>query len=121
MARNHQFSPQKSVYPLISFRNPSEYALSNTLNRSANGKNSICGFAKFREISKPDIRIKARRTYPMERLKIKREIVAVLMESPLYFTIPLKKRLEFIMFFSQQPVYNHISELKKHQIIEIVT
>ena len=93
----------------------------NPLNRSANGKNNICGFARFREISKPVFGIKARRTYPMERLKIKREIVAVLMESPLYFTIPLKKRLEFIMFFSQQPVYNHICELKKHQIIEIVT
>ena len=53
--------------------------------------------------------------------KIKREIVAVFMESPLYFTIPLKKRLEFIMFFSQQPVYNHISELNKHLLNENVT
>jgi hypothetical protein len=34
------------------------------------------------------------------------------MESPLYFTIPLKKRLEFIMFFSQQSVYNYIDKLK---------
>jgi hypothetical protein len=93
----------------------------NPLNRSANGKNNLSGFAKFREISKPDIGIKARRNYPMESPKIKREIVAVFMESPLYFTIPLKKRLEFIMFFSQQPVYNHICELKKHQTIEIVT
>ena len=53
--------------------------------------------------------------------KIKREIVAVFMESPLYFTIPLKKRLEFIMFFSQQPVYNHICKLNKHLLNEIVT
>jgi len=30
----------------------------------------------------------------METPKIKREIVAVFMESPLYFTIPLKKRTE---------------------------
>ena len=49
----------------------------------------------------------------MEKPKIKKEIVAVFMESPLYFTIPLKKRLEFIMFFSQKPVYNQIIELNK--------
>ena len=49
----------------------------------------------------------------MEASKIKREIVAVFMESPLYFTIPLKNRLEFIMFFSQKSVYNHILELNK--------
>jgi hypothetical protein len=54
----------------------------------------------------------------MERLKIKREIVAVFMESPLYFSIPLKKRLELIMLFSQKPVYN---QLEKHLLNEIVT
>lgn len=54
----------------------------------------------------------------METVKIKREIVAVFMESPLYFDIPLKKRLEFITFFSQQPIYNHICELNKHQMLE---
>ena len=53
----------------------------------------------------------------METSKIKREIVAVFMESPLYFTIPLKKRLEFIMFFSQQPIYKHICELEEHQML----
>lgn len=53
--------------------------------------------------------------------KIKREIVAVFMESPLYFSIPLKKRLEFIMFFSQQPIYDQICELNKHLLNEIVT
>ena len=53
----------------------------------------------------------------METRKIKREIVAVFMESPLYFTIPLKKRLEFIMFFSQQPIYNHICELNEAQML----
>jgi hypothetical protein len=52
----------------------------------------------------------------MESAKIKREIVALFMESPLYFTIPLKRRLEFVMFFSQKPVYNHICELNKDQI-----
>jgi hypothetical protein len=44
----------------------------------------------------------------MEDPKIKREIVAVFMESPFYFTIPLPKRLAFIKFFSQQPVYSNI-------------
>jgi hypothetical protein len=51
----------------------------------------------------------------METRKIKREIVAVFMESPLYFTIPLKRRLNFVKFFSQQPIYNHICELNEHQ------
>jgi len=57
----------------------------------------------------------------METRKIKREIVAVFMESPLYFTIPLKRRLEFIIFFSQQPVYNHIRELSEPRGVENVT
>jgi hypothetical protein len=55
--------------------------------------------------------MKAGRNNPMETPKIRREIVAVMMESPLYFTIPLKRRLEFIIFFSQQPVYSHICKL----------
>jgi hypothetical protein len=91
------------------------------LNRSEYAKNTLLGFATFRQRSKSDVAIKLRRNYPMETRKIKREIVAVFMESPLYFTIPLKKRLEFIMFFSQQPVYNHVCELNKHQIRETVT
>jgi hypothetical protein len=57
----------------------------------------------------------------MEARKIKREIVAVFMESPLYFSIPLKKRLELIMFFSQLPIYNHICELNKHLLNKTVT
>ncbi len=32
----------------------------------------------------------------------KREILAVLMESPIYFNIPLQERLEFLKFFSQR-------------------
>jgi len=48
----------------------------------------------------------------METIKIKREIVAAFMQSPLYFTIPLDKRLVFIKFFSQPTVYGG-SELKK--------
>ena len=57
----------------------------------------------------------------MQTPKIKREIVAVFMESPLYFSIPLKKRLEFIMFFSQQSVYNQIGELNEKHISDIST
>jgi len=64
-----------------------------------------------------DLKIKFRRNSRMQTSKIKREIVSVFMESPLYFTIPLKKRLEFIMFFSQQPIYNHICELNEHQML----
>jgi hypothetical protein len=45
------------------------------------------------------------RKNPMGTLKIKREIVAAFMKSPLYFTIPLDKRLAFIKFFSQPTVY----------------
>jgi hypothetical protein len=44
----------------------------------------------------------------MEPLKIKKEIVAVVMKSPSYFTIPLQRRLQFIKFFSQQKVFNAI-------------
>ena len=52
----------------------------------------------------------------MESAKIKREIVALFMESPLYFSIPLKRRLEFVIFFSQKPVYNHICEFNEDRI-----
>jgi hypothetical protein len=43
---------------------------------------------------------------PMETLKIKREIVAAFMQSPLYFTIPPDKRLEIIKFFSHPTAYS---------------
>jgi len=52
----------------------------------------------------------------MNRPKIKKELLTVLMESPYYFSIPLKRRLEFIIFFSQQPIYDHICELNKNLI-----
>jgi hypothetical protein len=42
----------------------------------------------------------------METLKIKREIVAAFMQSPLYCTIPLDKRLELIKFFSHPTAYS---------------
>ncbi len=44
----------------------------------------------------------------MKTDKIKREVVALVMESPLYFTIPLRKRLDFIKFFSNQTIFNKI-------------
>jgi hypothetical protein len=69
-------------------------------------RNNICGFVKYQKISKFPINIAARRKNPMETPKIKREIVAAFMESPLYFTIPLDKRLVFIKFFSQPTVFS---------------
>ncbi len=45
--------------------------------------------------------------------KIKK-ILAVFMESPFYFTIPLSRRLEFLKFFSQQSVYERILEHNPH-------
>jgi hypothetical protein len=50
----------------------------------------------------------------METSKIKRELLSVLMESQFYFTIPIKDRLEFIIFFSQQSVYHHVLKHNQH-------
>ncbi len=44
----------------------------------------------------------------MASAKIKRVILAALMESPFYFTMPLRKRLEFLNSLSQKPVYNSV-------------
>jgi hypothetical protein len=44
---------------------------------------------------------------------IKREILAVFMERPLYLTMPLRKRLEFLKLFSQQFVPQRICEYKE--------
>ena len=44
----------------------------------------------------------------MARVQINRHIVSVLMESPFYFTLPLRSRLELINFSSQHPVYQRI-------------
>jgi hypothetical protein len=49
----------------------------------------------------------------MESRKINKEIVAIFMESPLYFSIPLERRLIFIKFFSQKPVFNTMHNPKK--------
>jgi hypothetical protein len=44
----------------------------------------------------------------MARAKIKRQILSVLIESPFYFTLPLRGRLELLNFYSQQSVYHRI-------------
>jgi hypothetical protein len=110
-AKNPCFHPPKiSVFPDIFLRNFRVFFIQPS-DRSACGKKNHYGFVGFRKISKPYIVIQPGRNDPMKTRKIRREIVAVFMESPLYFSIPLKKRLEFILFFSQQPVYNNFSEL----------
>ena len=38
----------------------------------------------------------------MDKVLIQKKLLAVLMESPLYLTIPLKRRLEFVKLFSQR-------------------
>ncbi len=38
----------------------------------------------------------------MDTLQVPKQLLAVLMESPLYFTIPLKRRLEFVKSLSQR-------------------
>ncbi len=43
-----------------------------------------------------------------------KKILAVFMESPFYFTIPLSRRLEFLKFFSQQSVYERILDHNSH-------
>ena len=52
----------------------------------------------------------------MASARIRREILAVFMESPLYFTIPLRKRLEFLNYFAQQSVYHWIWEYEELRI-----
>jgi hypothetical protein len=52
----------------------------------------------------------AGRNCQMSQAKIERKILAVFMESPFYFTIPLQRRLEFLKFFSQRSVCNRIIE-----------
>ncbi|MGD0970161.1 MAG: hypothetical protein ABSA04_01985 [Desulfobaccales bacterium] len=52
----------------------------------------------------------------MASAHIKREILAVFMESPLYFTIPLRNRLEFLNSFSQQSVYHRICQYEELRI-----
>jgi hypothetical protein len=54
----------------------------------------------------------------MAGAKIKREILGVFMESPLYFTIPLRERLKLLNFFSQQSIYLRICVFNENLISE---
>jgi hypothetical protein len=53
----------------------------------------------------------------MASAPIKREILAILIESPFYFTIPLRKRLEFLKLFSKYSVPHRIHEYKELRIV----
>jgi len=68
---------------------------------------NTCGFVTYGKIFSSPVDLATRRKKPMKTPKIKREIVAAFMKSPLYFTIPLDKRLVLIKFFSQPTVYNN--------------
>jgi hypothetical protein len=46
----------------------------------------------------------------MERRAGRREVVAACMESPLYFTLPLQKRLELMKQVEQQPVLSTLRQ-----------
>jgi hypothetical protein len=66
--------------------------------------------------SQNSIKVLAGRKGQMARAHIRREILAVLMESPFYFTIPLRKRLEFLNSFSQQSIYHRICQYEELRI-----
>ena len=46
--------------------------------------------------------------------KIRRLIVSEFIESPFYFTLPLRRRLELINFYSQQFSYHRICAYNEH-------
>jgi L-asparaginase II len=46
----------------------------------------------------------------MERSTVRREVVAACMESPFYFTLPLRKRLELMKQVEQQPVFSTLRQ-----------
>ncbi len=52
----------------------------------------------------------------MASAHINRGILAIFMESPVYFTIPLRERLEFLNSFSQQSTYNRTCECDEYLI-----
>jgi hypothetical protein len=49
---------------------------------------------------------------------IKREILGVFMESPFYFTMPLRERLELLNLFSLKSVYQRLCLSDEHSISE---
>jgi hypothetical protein len=46
----------------------------------------------------------------MEGRRGRREVVAACMESPLYFTLPLQKRLELMKQVEKQPVFSSLRQ-----------
>jgi hypothetical protein len=54
----------------------------------------------------------------LEPNTIRREIVALVMESASYFNIPLQRRLQFIKFFSQPAVLNAMFGPQIHKRLE---
>lgn len=40
----------------------------------------------------------------------RKEVVAACMESPFYFTLPLRKRLELVKQVEQQPVFSNLRQ-----------
>lgn len=55
----------------------------------------------------------------MASTHIRRGILAALMESPFYFNIPLRERMEFLNSFSQQYVHHRSVNMKKDQPMNI--
>ncbi len=52
----------------------------------------------------------------MARAKIQRAFLAVVMESPLYFSAPLQRRLEIPNFLSQRSLHYRICTYNQHLI-----
>ncbi len=65
----------------------------------------------------------------MDRARIRRVIIGVFMESPFYFTLPVRQRLELIHTLTQSSAYHRLNavhdspprgeaeiELKKHKV-----
>jgi hypothetical protein len=50
----------------------------------------------------------------MARAKINRERLAVDMGNPVHFSLPLRRRLDFLNFSSQQSVYHRICAYNEH-------
>jgi hypothetical protein len=51
---------------------------------------------------------------PKEHIMARREVVAVCIESPLYFTMPLKKRLDFLKNLERQAYWAKLRDHLTH-------
>ena len=75
----------------------------------------VASLLHYKTLKRSTCSRQAGRRHPMKTRTIKREIVTLVMESPLYFTIPLPRRLQFIKFLSQQAVFRAIFDLQLRQ------